>query len=60
MCNNICMEKYDDETRKIMANAKEDLQFFMANAGRNTTEAELVAWQTGYIAGVQRAMGIKL
>lgn len=52
-------EKYDSETRQIMANAKEDLQRFMASAGRNTTEAELLAWQQGYIAGVNRAMGIK-
>lgn len=53
-------EKYDDETRKIMSDAKEDLQRYMATAGRNTSESELLAWQQGYIAGVNRAMGVKL
>lgn len=52
--------KYDEETRLIMANAREDLQKFMATAGRNTSESELMAWQQGYIAGVNRAMGVKL
>jgi len=32
---------------------------FMANAGAQTTEAELLSWQRGYIAGVNRAMGIR-
>ena len=54
------MENYDEETRKIMASAQEDLQVFLANAGRDTNEAAILAWQKGYIAGVQRAMGIKL
>lgn len=53
-------EKYDQETRVIMANAKEDLQKYMASAGRNTSEAELLAWQQGYISGMNRAMGVKL
>jgi hypothetical protein len=56
----IMTEKYDQETRVIMANAKEDLQKYMASAGRNTSESELLAWQQGYIAGVNRAMGVKL
>lgn len=51
--------KYDEETRELMAHAVEDLQLFMANAGRDTTEAAIMAWQQGYIAGVNRAMGIK-
>ena len=46
---------YDSETQKIMKFAVEDLQRFMATAGRDTTEATLLAWQQGYIAGVQRA-----
>lgn len=52
-------EKYDDETRELMSHAIEDLQQFMATAGRDTTEASILAWQKGYIAGVNRAMGIK-
>jgi hypothetical protein len=52
-------DKYDEETRNLMEHAKEDLQMYMATAGRNTTEDQLLAWQQGYIAGVNRAMGIK-
>lgn len=52
-------EKYDDETKALMEHAVEDLQVWMANAGRDTTEAAVFAWQQGYIAGVNRAMGIK-
>lgn len=54
------MEKYDKETQNVMADAKEDLQKYMISAGKDTTENELLAWQKGYIAGVNRAMGIKL
>lgn len=46
---------YDSETQKIMNHAVEDLQRFMATAGRDTTEGTILAWQQGYIAGVQRA-----
>ena len=53
------MPEYDDETKRLMASATEDLQKYMATAGRDTTEAALLAWQQGYIAGVNRAMGIK-
>lgn len=53
------MKKYDEETVLFVEGAKEDLQIFLANAGRNTTEKELEAWQTGYLAGVNRAMGIR-
>jgi hypothetical protein len=53
------MDKYDDETVLFVDGAKEDLQMFLATAGRDTTEKELGAWQTGYLAGVNRAMGIR-
>jgi hypothetical protein len=49
-------KKYDDETSRIMQHAVEDLQRYMANAGRDTTEAAILSWQQGYIAGVNRAM----
>lgn len=49
----------DQETKEIMAYAIEDLQSFMATAPGDTTEASLLAWQQGYIAGVNRSMGIK-
>ena len=52
-------EKYDEETRALMGHAVEDLQLWMANAGSDTTESAVLAWQQGYIAGVNRAMGIK-
>lgn len=52
-------DKYDEETRQIMGSAVEDLQKWMATAGADTTEQSLLAWQQGYIAGVNRAMGIK-
>jgi hypothetical protein len=48
--------KYDADTQKIMQYAVEDLQKFMANAGRETSEASVLAWQQGYIAGVNRAI----
>ncbi len=48
------------ENQKMAEYAVEDLQTFMATAGRDTTEKEILTWQKGYIAGVNRAMGIKL
>jgi hypothetical protein len=51
--------KYDNETQKIMSHAVEDLQMYMANAGRDTTESAISAWQIGYIAGINRAIGIR-
>lgn len=53
------MEKEIDENKAFQTFALEDLQKFIAIAGKSTTEAELLAWQMGYIAGVNRAMGIK-
>lgn len=54
------MEKQiDDEAKAFQTYALEDLQKFIATAGKSTTEEELLAWQQGYIAGVNRAMGIK-
>jgi hypothetical protein len=51
-------EKYDNETRAVMNYALEDLQQWMANAGADTTEASVLAWQQGYIAGVNRGVSI--
>lgn len=48
--------KYDADTQRIMQYAVEDLQKFMATAGKDTTESSLLAWQQGYIAGVNRAI----
>jgi len=42
-----------------MQHAVEDLQRFMASAGKDTTEASLLAWQQGYIAGVNRAISFE-
>jgi hypothetical protein len=53
-------ENSQDETQKIAGYAVEDLQTYLATAGSSTTESELLSWQKGYIAGVNRAMGIKL
>ena len=52
------MEKYDDETKKFMKYAVEDLQKFMANSGKDLMEKSLLAWQAGYIAGIERAITI--
>jgi hypothetical protein len=49
-------EKYDAETAKLMEHAIEDLQYWMANAGADTTEAAVGAWQQGYISGINRAI----
>jgi hypothetical protein len=50
---------YDNDTQKIMQYAVEDLQNFMANAGKDTTESNILAWQKGYIAGVNRAISFE-
>jgi hypothetical protein len=50
---------YDVDTQKIMQYAVEDLQKFMATAGKDTTESSLLAWQQGYIAGVNRAISFE-
>ena len=47
---------YDKETETLMEYAKQDLQKWMATAGRDTTEAAILSWQAGYIAGVQRGI----
>jgi hypothetical protein len=44
---------------QIVKVAPEDLQRWMATAGRDTTEASINAWQAGYIAGVQRALSVQ-
>jgi hypothetical protein len=44
---------------QIVRVAPQDLQRWMATAGRDTTEASINAWQAGYIAGVQRALSIQ-
>jgi hypothetical protein len=53
------MEKEIDENKLFQEYAVEDLQRFIAMAGKDTTEKDLLSWQKGYIAGVNRAMGIK-
>jgi hypothetical protein len=53
------MTKYDSETTQIMQHAVEDLQGYMASAGKDTTEGMIQAWQIGYIAGVNRAIGMR-
>lgn len=52
-------KQYDEEKRLMAEHAVEDLQVWMANANADTPEAAVMAWQQGYIAGVNRAMGIK-
>lgn len=48
-----------DKDAEIIKHAAQDLQMWMANVGRETTESAVAAWQQGYIAGVQRAMSIQ-
>lgn len=52
------MEKYDNETKEFMKYAVEDLQKFMANSGKDLMEKSLLAWQAGYIAGIERAVAL--
>lgn len=52
-------DNYDQETRVLMTHAIEDLQSWMANAGRDTTEAAVLGWQQGYIAGITRGIGVR-
>lgn len=49
-------EKYDSDTRALMQYAVEDLQTWMANTGASTTEAQVLSWQEGYIAGINRGV----
>lgn len=52
------MDKYDDETKEFMKYAVEDLQKFMANSGKDLMEKSLLAWQAGYISGIERAIAL--
>lgn len=45
-----------DIEAKIVSHAVQDLQTWMAKAPSDTNEAGILAWQAGYIAGVQRAL----
>ena len=45
-----------DIEQKIVSHAVQDLQTWMAKAPSDTNEQAIVAWQAGYIAGVQRAL----
>lgn len=47
---------YDEYTKQMMQYAKDDLQLWMATAPKDTTEQAIQAWQSGYIAGIQRSM----
>lgn len=46
---------YDEYTKQMMQHAKDDLQLWMATAPKDTTEQTIQAWQSGYIAGIQRS-----
>jgi hypothetical protein len=45
--------------KDIVKFAVQDLQAWMARAGKDTTEAAVIAWQAGYIAGVDRALNVR-
>lgn len=45
-----------DIEQKIVSHAVQDLQTWMAKAPSDTNEAAIIAWQAGYISGVQRAL----
>lgn len=47
---------YDEYTKQMMQHAKDDLQLWMATAPKDTTEQAIQAWQSGYIAGIQRSI----
>lgn len=45
-----------DLDKEIAGHAVHDLQRWMAIAPSDTNEAAILAWQAGYISGVQRAV----
>ena len=47
--------KWEREQARIVEKAKQDMQEYISKAGRETTEGELLAWQQGYVAGINRA-----
>lgn len=47
--------KWEREQSRIVDKAKQDMQEYISKAGRETTEGELLAWQQGYLAGINRA-----
>jgi hypothetical protein len=48
-----------DIEQQIVNMAKQDMRHWMSNVGRETTEGMVLAWQQGYILGVQRALSIE-
>lgn len=47
--------KWEREQTAIITKAKQDMQEYISKAGKDTTEGELMAWQQGYLAGINRA-----
>ena len=46
--------KLDRQKAAIVKKAKQDMQEFVDSLDRMPTEQEIVAWQSGYISGMNR------
>lgn len=46
--------KLQREIKLIVADAKQDMADWLANFPAGVTESEAMAWQAGYIAGINR------
>jgi hypothetical protein len=54
MMNRTEKRKLDRQKAAIVKKAKQDMQEFVDSLDRMPTEQEIVAWQSGYISGMNR------
>jgi len=49
--------KYRQETKTIVKKAKQDMAEWLSEINRIPNELEITAWQSGYVAGINRGAG---
>lgn len=49
--------KYRQETKTIVKKAKQDMAEWLSEINRIPSESEITAWQSGYVAGINRGAG---
>jgi hypothetical protein len=54
MINRTEKRKLERQKAAIVKKAKQDMQEFVDSLDRMPTEQEIVAWQAGYISGINR------
>ena len=47
--------RYDQDLSAVIRKAKTDMQDWVSTIGEQPSKLEVVAWQAGYIAGLNRA-----